>query len=126
MLDGEITIDGQRYKLVPVDEKKKPEVRWRAKGGETYWFATLVDSYVDSYLEKFDAYDNKLFEQQNYFDTREAAQAAADAIKALLAYIHSPGDRGIAPVYYQSDDKLNILLCETINAAHEAVAKDTP
>jgi hypothetical protein len=58
-----------------------------------FYFLVLTSGYdqlVGKSQESGDNWDNYRYEIGNYFKTEEQAQAAAEALKAMLAYIHDP------------------------------------
>lgn len=67
-------------------------VRWRADNSADYFSITLTDhgSLVIPVSEQGDPYDNARYKIGNYFRTEAQAQTVADAMKALLEYVHSP------------------------------------
>ena len=71
------------YVLKPI---KKP--RWRADKGEYYFFVDM-DMTVDKTTDVPFETDTEQYITGNYFDTHEKALAAAKALKAVLAYIHT-------------------------------------
>lgn len=57
------------------------KIKWRAKAGGTYYTVDLNSEsqlVVDDEVESGQHWDDKNFENNNYFETREMAQAAID------------------------------------------------
>jgi hypothetical protein len=63
--------------------------RWRAEDGELYWFLSFNLSPQGS-VDCSVGTDNSLYKLGNYFRTREQAETMAEAIKAVLGYVHTP------------------------------------
>lgn len=81
---------GPRFMLKPLSEPSEAEKpkRWRAEEGDSYW-AVGGDGEVYVDTENVDILDSERYAYGNYFRTRKQAKAAAEAIKAMLAYIHA-------------------------------------
>lgn len=69
------------------EEKRVEKIRWRAKGGERYFYVYNQGSVT---VYKDDGYhvDENLYEYGNYFHTREQAEEAARRIKEVLHKYH--------------------------------------
>lgn len=63
--------------------------RWTPKEGVPYWYVD-DDLVIQSNSFSLDGYGVERHAVNNCFRTKESAQAAAEAIKALLEYIHMP------------------------------------
>lgn len=95
----------------PIDETPR---RWRARQGEEYWIATALGR-VDSTAECGNYIDDDRHGIGNYFRTMEQAQAAADAIKAVLAYIQQPDSSKADDVQHKILDatsRARYMVCE--------------
>jgi hypothetical protein len=74
--------DGKWAELAPIET----EQRWKPKYDDRYWFVTIAgDVIVASYPCKDTALDKKYYNSGNCFETKEAAQKAAEAIKQYLS-----------------------------------------
>jgi hypothetical protein len=104
--------------------------RWEPTGGERMYFVSTVTIqnpdpedvavHVDSTNYYQRARWNKQIKSGNYFRTREQAEAAAEAIRAVLAYIqHRSPD---AEPHY---GKPQVKLFETAEAARRTVQNHT-
>lgn len=75
-----------------LDEPASPAGRWRAESALSYWFVN------DKIIQEVD-YDDRerlhefRYKSGNYFRTREQAEAAAEAIRAVLGYIQTSEPR---------------------------------
>ena len=78
------TITKDRNVIWNAETKKFENIRWRAKKNERYWY---VDEglTVCQYVDRKDDIDECLFSVNNYFQTKELAEAAANKIKKLLS-----------------------------------------
>ena len=103
----------------PIDDKP---TRWRAQVNGLYWYAHgdwLEASYTnDSGSDTHDA----RYEGGNYFQTKEQAQAVADAIKELLVLVHldlksGEGDMNLGKYPPR-------LLHQLIEIAHKLLSKE--
>lgn len=70
-----------------VKEKRVEKIRWRAKGGERYFYVYNQGSVT---VYKDDGYhvDENLYEYGNYFRTSEQAEEAARRMKEVLRKYH--------------------------------------
>ncbi len=69
------------------EEKRVEKIRWRAKGGERYFYVYNQGSVT---VYKDDGYhvDENLYEYGNYFRTSEQAEEAARRVKETLRKYH--------------------------------------
>lgn len=69
--------------------------RWRAEKDGEFWFVDL-DRYVEDDCVEWNRAtaenEKDCYKLGNYFQTKEQATAVAEAIKALLEYVHTPLD----------------------------------
>ena len=77
-------IEKQTHKRWNVETKCLENIRWRAKKGNWYWY---IDRYLKTYshTECGDNTDATHYSVNNYFQTKEIAEAAANKIKELLS-----------------------------------------
>ncbi len=98
------------YVIKPAQAK-----RWRAEKGQMYW-SVGEDGSIESYCDWYFEGDSEgCYELGNYFKTREQAEAAAEAVKALFEYIQTPLEHTI----YES--VITPKLDDVIVAARKAV-----
>lgn len=69
------------------EEKRVENIRWRAKRYETYYFVHMYLSVVDT-IETYNSFDDKLWDNFNYFRTKEQAEEAAKRVKETLRKYH--------------------------------------
>lgn len=76
--------EGYSYRV-----KTEPQKRWRAKEGETYWRADILFGKAVSIplKEELKEFDNKSFEECNYFKTEEEVQMIAKKINRIFALV---------------------------------------
>jgi hypothetical protein len=80
----------EKFICEPIDttegEPIETEQRWKPKYDDRYWFVTIAgDVIVASYPCKDTVLDKKYYNAGNCFETKEAAQKAAEAIKQYLS-----------------------------------------
>ena len=68
-------------------EKRVEKIRWRAKENEDYYFVDM-DLTVKSIDDTYSTFDNKLWDNLNYFRTKEQAEEAAKRVKETLRNYH--------------------------------------
>lgn len=68
-------------------EKRVEKIRWRAKENEDYYFVDM-DLTVKSIDDTYSTFDNKLWDNLNYFRTKEQAEEAAKRVKETLRKYH--------------------------------------
>ena len=69
-------------------EKKRVEkIRWRAKRHETYYSVHMCLSVVNT-IETYKSFDDKLWDNFNYFRTKEQAEEAAKRVRETLRKYH--------------------------------------
>lgn len=68
-------------------EKRVEIIRWRAKKGEEYYF---IDISLTAWCitETYSSFDNKLWDNLNYFRTKEQTAEAAKRVKEVLRKYH--------------------------------------
>lgn len=72
-----------KYKVKKINEKYGKKCRWRAMVGEEYYYvSSSLD--INSPLETNVSLDNIMYNNGNYFQTKEQAQEAAKRIKKVL------------------------------------------
>lgn len=78
------TITKDRNVIWNAETKKFENIRWRPKKDERYWY---VDECLNvwQHVDRKDDIDECLFSVNNYFQTKELAEAAANKIKELLS-----------------------------------------
>ena len=69
------------------EEKRVEKIRWRAKKDGDYYFID-VDLTVKSIDDTYSTFDNKLWDNFNYFRTKEQAEEAAKRVKETLRKYH--------------------------------------
>lgn len=98
-------------------------VRWRAARDNDYFVITLSDhgSLVISSQEECDTYDEARYKIGNYFRTEKQAQAVADAIKAVLTWVHDPKAEKIRAL----SDGSCLEMYSALNTAREALQPES-
>jgi hypothetical protein len=99
--------------LQPIDDKPK---RWRSEKGGQYYFVDF-DYGIETALDFYHRTDDIQYKFGNYFQTIKQAEAAADAFKALFAFIHDPD----AETFRILSDGTTLELCKAANNARQAV-----
>lgn len=69
------------------EEKRVEKMRWRAKRHEDYYYVN-VDLTAANTTETYSSFDNKLWNNLNYFRTKEQAEEAARRVKETLRKYH--------------------------------------
>ena len=69
------------------EEKRVENIRWRAKRHETYYSVHMCLSMVNT-IETYKSFDNKLWDNFNYFRTKEQAEEAAKRVRETLRKYH--------------------------------------
>lgn len=69
------------------EEKRVKKIRWRAENGELYYHVDNTNDVLQ-YIERNDSYDKVLWDNFNYFRTREQAKKAAEVVKEVLRKFH--------------------------------------
>ena len=69
------------------EEKQVGKIRWRAKKNEDYYFVDM-DLTAANLTETYSSFDNKLWDNLNYFRTKEQAEEAAKRVKETLRKYH--------------------------------------
>jgi len=88
--DGDVINDlDASEELYVLTSIKKP--RWRAEKDSDYYII-LTEMDVTKINEYLSDTDSDLYNAGNYFETKEQAESAAKALKAVLAYIHNEGE----------------------------------
>jgi hypothetical protein len=75
--------------FIPLDEPASPAGRWRAEPNGWFWEVDS-DCTVDSLPDTRSNQDAEYYECGNYFRTEQQAEAAAEAIRAVLGWIQAP------------------------------------
>lgn len=75
-----------KEKVRKINEKYGIRKRWRAKNGDKYFCITrdLGDFIVDKWTDDRCISDNKNYESNNYFETREGAERVLEKIKQVF------------------------------------------
>ena len=69
------------------EEKRVEKIRWRAKRYEDYYYVHMYLTVVNT-IETCNSFDNKLWDNFNYFRTKEQAAEAARLLKETLRKYH--------------------------------------
>lgn len=69
------------------EEKRVENIRWRAKRHETYYSVHMCLSMVNT-IETYKSFDNKLWDNFNYFRTKEQAEEAVKRVRETLRKYH--------------------------------------
>lgn len=69
------------------EEKRVEKIRWRAKKNEDYYFVDM-DLTAANLTETYSSFDNKLWDNLNYFRTKEQAEEAVKRVKETLRKYH--------------------------------------
>lgn len=70
-----------------IEEKRVEKIRWRAKKYENYYYVHMYLTVVNT-IETYNTFDNKLWDNSNYFRTKEQAEEAAKRVKEVLRKLH--------------------------------------
>lgn len=77
----------ERGLLWNAEKKRVEKVRWRAKRHETYYSVHMCLSMVNT-IETYKSFDNKLWDNFNYFRTEEQAEEAVKRVRETLRKYH--------------------------------------
>lgn len=69
------------------EEKRVEKIRWRAKRHEDYYYI-YMDLKALYISETYNSFDNKLWDNLNYFRTKEQTEEAARRVKETLRKYH--------------------------------------
>lgn len=84
LLFDKMTEKGLRWNA---EEKRVEKIRWRAKRHEDYYYI-YMDLKALYISETYNSFDNKLWDNLNYFRTKEQTEEAARRVKETLRKYH--------------------------------------